>query len=487
MKKCCIIILIVTLSLTGFVTTSFTAKAEGREIQSMQSAFFVGKQIFSDERIDLAVKEISQESIVFECKNKTTRDILLHFNIALDGICQRMWSDVDESTVMAGKTKEVNYYFQEDIKNTEHNTLTIAGDGFVDNVEYMSFDVVDFELGGDSNPDKLETGKTIFSSDILDIEFTSLFAQGMEFCIENKTNSALAFFIEDIIVNKDMDGFGSAFTIPAKSKGICRHYMTGYVENFNGDDIDSFTASFKANLPTHGTVSLCEMLYDKEKVTSTILAPDLAIKNPKEVIEKNKSLKDDNKNSDIQLSVQEAYVKAINLTKSDLTGKKGSWKYKGLLLTPDDCKWIDSNLNKEGTVEAGAIYRKIEYLLQGFERKVNNGKDYCELVFGIKYESRDALIPYIENAKNLYGEEYPIVSVMKKFDTLNSVSGSFDYNYGSLGKYSIVIENTSECAKELMLSEEMLGYTIAMLSEYDADIVFDGTRCIIEYEGYISN
>ena len=86
--------------------------------------------------------------------------------------------------------------------------------------------------------------------------------------------------------------------------------------------------------------------------------------------------------------------------------------------------------------------------------------------------------------KDLYVEKSALISVMKKLESLDSVSGDFDYEYGHLGKYSVSIEDTSACAKELMMSEEMLGDTLAMLKEYAADIQFDGNSCSIIYEGW---
>lgn len=43
---------------------------------------------------------------------------------------------------------------------------------------------------------------------------------------------------------------------------------------------------------------------------------------------------------------------------------------------------------------------------------------------------------------------------------------------------------TKACAEEMMISEEMLGYTIARLDEYAAEVVFDGDTCTIRYESF---
>lgn len=451
----------------------------------VEEAFSVEKQIYSDDHIDLTCKEIRGDGILFECNNKTPRDILLSFDTALDGILQSMWSDVTESTVMSGEKKEFMYYSQDIISNTEHETITIAGMGFVDGTEYMSFDVVDFDLGGVRNPDKLADGTVIYESDNMDMEFVGLFAQGLEFKISNKTEHAISFFVDEIMMNGDINGYGSAFTMPAHTEGVCRHYVTNYVENFNGDDIKSFTGRIAANLPEQGTVTLCELDYDNGNITSkqNANAPNMSDNNGE-----TESATEDVTEAAVQEEkasvTQIAFEAVTTMTKADLTGEKGKWKYKGLLLTTEDCEWIDSSLNKMGTVEAGAIYRKVGYLLEGFDSKINNGKDYCDLVFGVAFESRDALIPYVENMKDFYSEEYPIISIMKKLNMISNVSGEFDFEYGKLGKYSVSISDTVACADELMISERMLGYTLAMLTEYAAEVQFDGNSCTINYEGF---
>lgn len=455
------------------------------EAATSGEAFSIEKQIYSDDHIDLTCKEIRGDGIVFECNNKTPRDILLNFDIALDGILQSMWSDVSESTVLTGETKEFMYYSQDVISNPEHETITIAGMGFVEGSEYMSFDVVDFNIGGASNPDILTNGTSIYESDSIDMEFVGLFAQGIEFKISNKTEQALSFFVDDIMMNGDVNGYGSAFSMPAHSEGICRHYVTNYVENFNGDDIKTFTGKISTNLPEQGTVTLCELSYDNESITSQRITQGLsAADNDESEPVTEPATETESVQEEKVSATQAAFEAATTMTKADLTGEKGKWKYKGILLTTEDCEWIDSNMNKSGTVEAGAIYRKVGYLLEGFDIKVNNGKDYCDLVFGVPFESRDALVPYVENMKDFYSEEYPIVSIMKKLNKMSTVTGDFDFDYGKLGKYSVSIKDTTACADELMISEKMLGYTLAMLTEYAADVQFEGNSCTINYEGF---
>ena len=48
--------------------------------------------------------------------------------------------------------------------------------------------------------------------------------------------------------------------------------------------------------------------------------------------------------------------------------------------------------------------------------------------------------------------------------------------------YSIDILDMSECAKEMQISDKMLGYIFAMLDEYAVEITFNENSCHIEYE-----
>ncbi len=60
---------------------------------------------------------------------------------------------------------------------------------------------------------------------------------------------------------------------------------------------------------------------------------------------------------------------------------------------------------------------------------------------------------------------------MKKFEKLKSINGSFNH---SSKKYNFTINDTSDCAKELGISEEGLGYILAMLDEYAPKTSFSG-------------
>ena len=176
--------------------------------------------------------------------------------------------------------------------------------------------------------------------------------------------------------------------------------------------------------------------------------------------------------------VEETYKKAISLHKSDLSGSEGNWEYDGIKLTSDDCEWIDSILNIDGTVNQGAIYRKMAMSLEGFTIG-NSWETYAELLLGFMPENRDEFKPYVENAQVFITTKDVLESIMTAFEKLECVNGDFDFDSNS---FDFKISDVSVCAEELQISEKMLGYIFAMLDEYAVEIEFDDSTCEIKYE-----
>lgn len=179
----------------------------------------------------------------------------------------------------------------------------------------------------------------------------------------------------------------------------------------------------------------------------------------------------------------DAYNSAINMTKADLTKSGSYYYYKGLPLLKDECEWIDSPLNKEGTVSQRAMYMKMAYCVDGFglgREFGNSWPDYAEILIGFVPSTREEMIPYIENASEFIiksDSAYKISkAVMSKFEKLSCTSGDFDY---SKNTYNIKIDDLSQCAEEMMISEEMLGYIIAAFDAMEAKITFDNNSVSI--------
>lgn len=176
-----------------------------------------------------------------------------------------------------------------------------------------------------------------------------------------------------------------------------------------------------------------------------------------------------------------AYKTACALTMDDLeeeTSFTGTtfYYYNGFIIQPEDAEWLTTSWNTEKTLEQGALYRTIASYLEGFFSGINNGDSYSEIVCGVKWKSKWEFEQYATNAAEFICAEDSLNNVMKKLETISCVSGDFDYNNQ---KYNIVISDLSKCADEMMISEKMLGYILAMIAEHTREIVFDGNSCSI--------
>lgn len=190
--------------------------------------------------------------------------------------------------------------------------------------------------------------------------------------------------------------------------------------------------------------------------------------------------------NDSESEVYRAFVIATNLSVSDLRKENdnsgATYYYKGLPLLSEDVEWIENPINKEGTVNQGAIYRKIAKLLAGFNMFLNDGSDYCELLTGMEYSSREDFATYVANAGEFICMEDCLYHVLKKFETLESVDGSFDFPNDT---FHLAIADLTACAAEMQISEEMLGYVLAMMDEYAFEFTFSDNSCAIDYNALI--
>lgn len=185
-------------------------------------------------------------------------------------------------------------------------------------------------------------------------------------------------------------------------------------------------------------------------------------------------------------TVESAYNEACNLSIDDLERKTSSmtgtvfYNYNGLIIQPEDSEFLTANWNTDKCLDKGALYRSVASYLEGFFSKLNNGSDYSELLCGKECSSREEFKPYAENASEFIVSSKPIVPIMKALEKVSCVSGEFDYDNDNMSEYDFVIADLTACAEELKISEKMLGYILANLSEYTATITFDGNSCHIK-------
>lgn len=183
-------------------------------------------------------------------------------------------------------------------------------------------------------------------------------------------------------------------------------------------------------------------------------------------------------------AVEKAYIIAINLTKADLTkgyaiGDFSTWEYKGISLAYEDCEFINAEYNSKEQVNQGAIYRALADSLEDLikldsQNKNIKYKDDASLLFGYVPETQEEFISKAKNAAEFISCDDSLIKTMKAFEKTESVDGTFDYTGN---KFEFVISDVSVCADEMGISEEMLGYILALFDEYSADVNFEDNTC----------
>ena len=208
---------------------------------------------------------------------------------------------------------------------------------------------------------------------------------------------------------------------------------------------------------------------------------------------------DDKESSEHSLSDAEKYYNKVSSLKvSDLEKVHFLSKYdylynndENMPLLPEDREWIENPMNKNGTVEAGAIYRKLAFVLSGIDAGIANYRNFSNYIIGYTPDSREEFVELIPNLRSFISTEDVLGNIMTKFDSLDSISGSFDIEYNEAGEFDnrasnfdAEISDVSECADELQISEEMLGYILGVLKDYGTTVTFSGNKCTIRRNAY---
>lgn len=415
---------------------------ESSKTKNSTTDFAVNKLVYESGTIALTCKKIVSDGIEFDVTNKTDSEINPSLNISLDDVLIDTWSEQTEWTVPPNETKtcKVNLDFPQ-FENTEHKSMSLCGHIFQENVSIEFINAYNVDLGGNEHVEDIpQKNNDLYSDEYIDLYYVDAITDGLRYIIKNNTTNPIKIGIDTLLINGETEISPSTMDIPAKSEGvyIANDYPTTLSEDIKG---------FRGKL----------IVYDAE-YTQRLEEVEIEYGNN-------------------QLSTEGSYNTATSLTKYDLNEEGDHYLYNNIPLLKDDCEWIDSSWNTEGTVNQGAIYRKMAYLLEGL--KYNDYTDYAEYIIGYIPQTKDDFTPYAENAKNFITINDSVQNIMKKFESSSVVNGEFDYESNTIGKYNITISNLSECAKEMQISEEMLGYIIAFLSEYTDDITFENNTCTI--------
>ena len=187
--------------------------------------------------------------------------------------------------------------------------------------------------------------------------------------------------------------------------------------------------------------------------------------------------------------VEAAYNTACSLSIDQLDKKYSSFSgttsyyYGELIIQNEDVEWLNSSRNTNKTLNQGALYRTIAKYLAGYSMKLNNGSAYCEILTGKQWIYNSTFEPLAKNSATFIVTDATeqLKSIMRKFQSLQSVTGQFDFEAGKLGKYTFDIPDLTKCAEEMQISEEMLGYIFALLDEFAPSISFNENSVHFEY------
>lgn len=173
------------------------------------------------------------------------------------------------------------------------------------------------------------------------------------------------------------------------------------------------------------------------------------------------------------------YLAAITLEKSKLDkSSSGSYQYEGITVP-------DSEVNN---IEAGTMYRSISRQLEGFYLFGNMiyknwNTEIASTVFGIdKPESYDDMKPYVDSVFSYITPDATLPQILSWIQECTTVSGEFDYEKAN---FSFEITDLTATAKEMHITEKMLGYVLAVIDEYGPEENFKGNSysCKLQVKG----
>lgn len=117
----------------------------------------------------------------------------------------------------------------------------------------------------------------------------------------------------------------------------------------------------------------------------------------------------------------------------------------------------------------GAVYRSAAMKLEGFYVFGSSmygswSETTVKSILGMdKLPTWEEMKPYIDSASTFITRENSLIAVMTKLQSVGCVQGTFDFDNQS---FNFIIQDLSGAANEMGISEEMLGYIIAMFDEY---------------------
>ena len=206
---------------------------------SSSENFIIEKEICNNAFITLAIKEITFEGVEFEVTNNYSETILPHISFSLDGTQVRGWSDGAEWEIPPGNKKTCLYHC--DLETLEHKLLSMNVLIFVNNIGIEEFDISNFDLGGNANPEEIQPGKELYKNEKLTVEFLNADADGLNFRVINNRDEAIGVRFDELYINGGSEIVSVTVTsVVPHAQAIYSIDLRSADENYFPDDLVSF-------------------------------------------------------------------------------------------------------------------------------------------------------------------------------------------------------------------------------------------------------
>lgn len=180
------------------------------------------------------------------------------------------------------------------------------------------------------------------------------------------------------------------------------------------------------------------------------------------------------------ISAKKAYDIATSLTREDLSKNSlGNYEYKGFEFTSDDSEWIDNDLNTDHSVERSAFYLKMANVVEFANNTIRTSDVYIKCLLGYIPDDYNEFILASGNARKFIVSSDSFAAFKRTLSFISSATVTGDTN-----GCTIVINDLTQCAKDLGISDEMLGYIIAAMEDTGATTQFSDDTCTITNSGY---
>lgn len=434
------------------------------------------KIVYEDKYLSIVCNAIYNDKIVFavnsKMKNKTISVYLE--TVALDGLVSpTYYSDTNWPDLKPGESVIANYNAY--INNTNHKYMSAFFEVFCDGKGVESISIANFDLGGDENSDFEEPDETlVYDSKNLSIWYVGAENEGIRLRVNNKLRSSVTFSIDSpyYVNQEEVDSILGVRPVPPFSTIDYYIDMTDYNLDYTPSDVKSFACTGYTFIGT--AIDVFEISSDKE-------VPKDDNNNKTHDDADNKSDEDgvysqETASNTLNSPAYEAYIEATTLNKAQLrkSDSTGNYFYGEIAIVDGDKEWVESPLNKNGSLNHGSLYRSMAKGIEGIDKipyGMWSGK-YCRIIWGIdKPSDKNELQPYIDSVSSFITRKKELRSIIKKFSKLESIDGTFNFETGTA---DFTITDLSKTAAELGVTEQILGYILADLDEYAFSAEFEG-------------